>query len=103
MYDDAQRVVDHAVSVARAEDIAAEGRIAEGSPSRALIAVAKRENADLIVTGSHGRRGVRRVFVGSVAETIVRTSPIPVLVVRTPARVPAAAGARVKRQTSAVL
>jgi nucleotide-binding universal stress UspA family protein len=102
LYDDAQRVVDGAVVEARAADVAAEGRIAEGNASRALIAVAKRESADLIVTGSHGRRGVRRVFVGSVAETIVRTSPVPVLVVRTAARVPAAA-VRAKRQTSAAL
>jgi nucleotide-binding universal stress UspA family protein len=102
LYDDAQRVVDGAVVEARAADVAAEGRIAEGNASRALIAVAKRESADLIVTGSHGRRGVRRVFVGSIAETIVRTSPVPVLVVRTAARVPAAA-VRAKRQTSAAL
>jgi len=102
LYDDAQRVVDRAVTEARANDVAAEGRIAEGNASRALIAVAKRENADLIVTGSHGRNGVRRVFLGSVAETIVRMSPVPVLVVRCPARVPATAGARPKRQTSAV-
>jgi nucleotide-binding universal stress UspA family protein len=102
LYDDAQRVVDRAVTEARAHDIAAEGRIAEGSASRALVAVAKRENADLIVTGSHGRSGARRVFLGSVAETVVRTSPVPVLVVRSAARVPATAGARAKRRTSAV-
>lgn len=103
LYDEAQRAVDGAVTEARANDVAAEGRIAEGNASRALIAVAKRENADLIVTGSHGRRGVRRVFVGSVAETIVRTSPVPVLVVRSAARAGAATGVRAKRQTSAAL
>jgi nucleotide-binding universal stress UspA family protein len=102
MYDDAQRVVGRAVAEARAHDIAAEGRIAEGSASRALVAVAKRENADLIVTGSHGRSGVRRVFLGSIAETVVRTSPVPVLVVRCAARVPAVPGARAKRRTPAV-
>jgi nucleotide-binding universal stress UspA family protein len=103
LYDDAQRTVDRAVIEARAADVAAEGRIAEGNASRALIAVAKRENADLIVTGSHGRRGVRRMFVGSVAETIVRTSPVPVLVVRSAARAAAATGVRAKRQTSAAI
>lgn len=102
LYDDAQRVVDRAVAEARTNDVAAEGRIAEGNASRALIAVAKRENADLIVTGSHGRRGVRRVFIGSIAETVVRTSPVPVLVVRCAARVPTTAGARAKRQPAAL-
>jgi hypothetical protein len=39
--------------------------------------------ADLLVMGSHGRQGVRRFFLGSVAESVVRESPVPVLVVRT--------------------
>ena len=41
--------------------------------------------ADLIVVGSHGRRGIGRVLLGSDAEQIVRHAPVPVLVVRTPA------------------
>jgi nucleotide-binding universal stress UspA family protein len=47
-------------------------------------------NADLIVIGTHGRRGVGRLFIGSDAEQIVRTAPVPVLLVRPRA---AAAGA----------
>jgi nucleotide-binding universal stress UspA family protein len=38
--------------------------------------------ADLIVMGTHGRRGLRRFFLGSVAETVVRSAPCPVLTVR---------------------
>ena len=38
--------------------------------------------ADLIVMGTHGRRGVGRLFMGSDAETVIRTSPVPVLLVR---------------------
>ena len=41
-------------------------------------------NADLIVVGTHGRRGVRRMMLGSDAEQIVREAPVPVLVVRAP-------------------
>lgn len=40
--------------------------------------------ADLIVVGTHGRRGVRRMVLGSSAEGILRTAPVPVLLVRAP-------------------
>ena len=43
---------------------------------------AKELGADLIVMGTHGRRGVTRVLMGSVAETVVRSAPCPVLTVR---------------------
>jgi len=44
--------------------------------------VAETIGADLIVMGTHGRRGIRRALLGSVAEAIVRSAPCPVLVVR---------------------
>ena len=43
---------------------------------------ARRWNADLIVVGTHGRRGVGRILLGSGAEQIIRMSPVPVLVIR---------------------
>ncbi len=43
---------------------------------------AKELNADLIVMGTHGRRGVSRALLGSITETVVRTAPCPVLTVR---------------------
>ena len=54
----------------------------EGEPIVELLAEALRIGADLIVIGSHGRRGLQRLLLGSVAEYVVRRSPIPVLVVR---------------------
>jgi nucleotide-binding universal stress UspA family protein len=53
-----------------------------GSPASEIVKAAKEWQADLIVIGSHGRRGVTRALVGSVAEGIVRHAPCPVLVVR---------------------
>ena len=47
-----------------------------------IIDVAREVSADLIVMGTHGRRGVRRALIGSIAESIVRTAPCPVLTVR---------------------
>lgn len=49
-----------------------------------VVAEANAWPADLIVCGTHGRRGVRRLLMGSDAEYIVRSSPVPVLLVRTP-------------------
>ncbi len=49
--------------------------------------------ADLIVLGTHGRRGLARVLMGSDAEQVARTSPVPVLLVRLPAAASATAGA----------
>jgi nucleotide-binding universal stress UspA family protein len=59
--------------------------IVEGHPADALIKEADARHATVIVAGSHGRRGLRRFFLGSVAESIVRNSDIPVLVVPAPA------------------
>jgi nucleotide-binding universal stress UspA family protein len=49
-----------------------------------VVDEAKRWNADLIVIGSHGRRGIGRLVIGSDAEQIVRMAPVPVLLVRAP-------------------
>lgn len=48
----------------------------------ALLAVQERIGADLIVMGSHGRKGIRRVFLGSVAESVLRNAKCPILIVK---------------------
>lgn len=52
------------------------------APVTTILALAKRTKADLIVMGTHGRTGLRRGFIGSVAEQVVRHAPCSVLVVR---------------------
>lgn len=52
--------------------------------SDAIITYAKKSNADLMVLGTHGRMGFHRFLIGSVAEEAVRTSTIPVLLVKEP-------------------
>jgi len=51
-------------------------------PATSIVDFAKELHADLIVIGTHGRTGVSRFLMGSVAEHVVRTAPCPVLVVR---------------------
>lgn len=53
-----------------------------GDPRAVIDQTASKLGADLIVMGTHGRRGVKRLLLGSVAESVVRTAPCPVLLVR---------------------
>lgn len=55
--------------------------IESGSPAARIVEYAERHGADLIVLGTHGRTGVTRALLGSVAEHVVRTAPCPVLTV----------------------
>lgn len=56
-------------------------RLVSGTPARGIVDVARRGHADLLVLGTHGRTGVRRFLLGSVAERVVRTARCPVLTV----------------------
>ena len=53
-----------------------------GRPARVIVEFAEEQDIDHVVMGSHGRSGVARVLLGSVAEAVVRRSPVPVTVVR---------------------
>ena len=59
-------------------------RLEEGDPVTEILRVAEETNADIIVLGTHGRRGMQRLLMGSVAELVVRRAKCPVLTVRTP-------------------
>jgi len=61
-----------------------ERRLAQGSPSKEILRIAKEINAGLIVLGSHGRSGKSRAFMGSVAEDVLRKASCPVLAVKVP-------------------
>ena len=66
-----------------------ETRLIEGLPATALCEFA-RSGFDLIVMGTHGRSGIARVLLGSVAERVVRHAPCPVLTIRLPEQAKAA-------------
>lgn len=57
----------------------------KGDPSREIVKLAQEEKIDLIIISTHGRTGIAHVLMGSVAEKVVRYSPVPVLSVK-PAR-----------------
>jgi nucleotide-binding universal stress UspA family protein len=81
LLDGIQRELDDAAGVARRAGIDCSTTIAEGNAAEKIVAHADRVGADLIVAGTHGRTGLRRVLLGSVAEQILRKAHGPVLVV----------------------
>lgn len=71
----------------RQRDVEAEGlrarrKVLVGAPAELIVEEAGKEQADLIVTGTHGRTGLAHVLVGSVAQAVIRKAPCPVLAVR---------------------
>lgn len=62
--------------------VALETELVVGTPARGIVQFAREHDVDHVVIGSHGRDGVSRVLLGSVAETVVRRAPVPVTVVR---------------------
>lgn len=78
----AQGIVDRG----RRDGVSVRTLIWEGDPAESIVEAAIAEDVDLIVVGSHQRRGVDRLVMGSVSEQVVRTSPIPVVVARQSAR-----------------
>ncbi len=61
-----------------------EHRLADGEPHAEILRVALESDCDLIIMGTHGRTGLGRLLVGSVAEQVLRQAPCPVLTVKTP-------------------
>ncbi|WP_135821324.1 universal stress protein [Halostella litorea] len=78
----AAEILESAVDRAEAAGVDVESAIEVGGPANAIVEYAENEGIDHIVTGSHGRSGVTRILVGSVAEAVIRRSPVPVTVVR---------------------
>lgn len=58
-----------------------ESRVLTGDPAAKIMELAKKEKIDLIIMGAHGRKGLERVFSGSVAAAVVTSAPCPVLTI----------------------
>lgn len=74
--------LDRITEPLEAEGVDVETRLAEGIPYQTVVDHAKEWGADIIVMGTHGRSGLGRAFIGSVAERVVRLAHCPVLVSR---------------------
>jgi nucleotide-binding universal stress UspA family protein len=80
----AGRALDAVKSRVRGAPVDVEVSLRRGTPWEQITAAASEMKVDLIVMGTHGRRGVAHALLGSVAEKVVRTAPCPVLTVRAP-------------------
>lgn len=79
---DNQAALDKLANARRTKAPIGEVMLRTGDARDVIIRACEEINADLIVMGTHGRRGVSRALLGSVAESIVRTAPCPVLTIR---------------------
>ena len=81
--EDAERAVARIREIADHTNtgVPVETAVVEGKPSREIVRYAEDENCDLVVMGTHGRGGIDRLLLGSVAESVIRASSIPVTTV----------------------
>jgi nucleotide-binding universal stress UspA family protein len=85
--DQGNEVLEGARSMAQSAGVPADAKLVETAGRRLgeLVAEEARSwEADLVVVGTHGRRGMSRILLGSGAEQVLRLAPVPVLAVRTP-------------------
>jgi len=79
---DARQKLESALTAEERARFIASTEVRTGTAAEAIGAFAREKGIDLIVMGTHGRRGLAHMFLGSVAERVVRTAPCPVLTVR---------------------
>ena len=63
-------------------DLNVNGKVVTGYPAEEILTICKAEGCDMIIMGTHGRKGIDRILFGSVAEKVVKSSKVPVLTVR---------------------
>jgi nucleotide-binding universal stress UspA family protein len=80
--EEADRYLAEVAGRLGAEGLTIEHRRLDGAASESVVAEARRTDADLIAMTTHGRGGLGRLVLGSVAERVLRTAPCPVLLVR---------------------
>lgn len=87
--DAGKKALKNALALVHKHDVKVESSLFETVGDRVsdiIVREAKKWKADLIVMGTHGRRGINRMVLGSGAEGVLRTAPVPVLMVRSPDR-----------------
>jgi nucleotide-binding universal stress UspA family protein len=74
--------LDALVAKAKKAGVRAKSLLLEGAPHEQIVRTARRQRADLIVMGTHGRTGLAKLFLGSVAGRVIAIAPCPVMTVR---------------------
>ena len=84
LLEQGQKVVERTVAQVREAGLAVEGMVARGDARAEIVRAATELKADLVIMGSHGRTGLQRWVLGSIAEYVVRHAPCSVEVARRP-------------------
>jgi nucleotide-binding universal stress UspA family protein len=82
LQEEGNQAVDRVASRAEDAGVAVETSVRTGIAHRSIVEYVSEEGIDLVVMGTHGRTGVGRFLLGSVAEKVVRTADAPVMTVR---------------------
>ncbi len=82
MEEKAQKVVNEAVEELRKVGVEAEPLIEKGGPPEKIAEVAEKGDYGMIIMGSHGYKGLKRLFLGSVSEKVLKIAKVPVTIVK---------------------
>ena len=85
---DAQHLLQASLERVQRAGLQGDSLLVQGTPAQTIVDTAGEQGVDLIIMGTHGRTGLAHVFLGSVAEHVVRQAPCPVLVTRKPPDAP---------------
>lgn len=78
-----QKTLDQAKALFAAEGVEVETRLTEGQEIyKEIINTAEEINADLIIMGSHGRKGIKKILLGSVAQSVLAATHLPVMIIK---------------------
>ena len=79
--EDARKNLDDVLKILNGVDLKINTQVKEGRPAETILDTIKNENIDLVVMGSSGKNAIDRIFIGSVAEKVVRSAPTAVMIV----------------------
>lgn len=83
LHQEGERILEKTADAIRKAGVEEVGTVLRtGTPAKVILDFANEEKVDLIVMGTHGRRGLDRVLLGSVTEEVVRVAKVPVMTVR---------------------
>jgi nucleotide-binding universal stress UspA family protein len=82
LHQEGENALARVTDYAEGYSVTVETEVREGAPAKEVIQYADHHDCDIVVMGTHGRSGVDRLLLGSVAEKVVRSSTVPVLTIR---------------------
>lgn len=78
----AENLIKNSAALLRKKGVSVTSSLSLGSPAGEIVMKAEREKVDMIIMGTHGRKGVEHILLGSVAEKVLRLANCPVLTIR---------------------